>query len=455
MTKAMLRNNNFIFTNLLAALLFIFFVGNLKAAEIKEILTPGGIKAWFVQENAIPILNMEVVWKGGASILPKEKAGLAELMASTMDEGAGEMDSKAFQKALADNSISLSFDAGKDTYRGRFKTLSANKEMAFSLFQQAIQDPRFDQEAVDRIRNQLLVSLNRKKTDPNSLAGRAWFDIAFKGHPYAVPTMGNIETMQQLTTQDLHDLKNKQISRNNMVISVIGDISEADLIMYLDKTFADLPEKPDVQDVAEFGSVDGPKTQFIEQNIPQSIIVFGGKGVKRDDPDYYAAYVLNYILGGGGFESRLQNEVREKRGLVYSIYSYLSPFEAAGVHLGGFSTGAENTIKAVELVREELRKIIQDGVTSAELEAAKKYLNGSFGLRLSSNAKIARVMASMQFSKLPITYLDDRKDLIGNVSLEDIKRVAQKLMDPDQMIITVVGQPALKESWESYFKKLR
>ncbi len=426
-----------------------------QAVEIKEIVTPGGIKAWFVQEKTIPILNMEVIWRGGGSAVPANKAGLARLMASTLDEGAGELDSKAFQKKLSEQSISLSFSSGKDTFRGTLKTLASEAHDAFELFGLALTAPRFDDEPVQRIKGQLLAGLNRQLSNPNDLAGDAWFATAFDGHPYAIPTEGTIDTVKDLTPADLKEFKEKQIAKDNLVISVIGDISENDLVILLDKTFGGLPEKAKVGPVPALKSINAPAFKLIPMEIPQSVIVFGGNGLLRDDPDYYAAYVLNYVLGGGGFESRLYTEIREKRGLVYSIYSYLSPFEAAGVHLGGLGTGEETTIEALQLIRGELEKIRTNGITEKELEAAKKYLNGSFALSLSSNARIANIMASMQFSNLPIDYLNQRAKLINAVSLDDIKRVSSKLMDPDKLVISIVGKSKNQEKWSEELKKFR
>jgi zinc protease len=440
-----------------AATSFVFLFGmtSAQAVDIKEIITPGGIKAWFVQEETIPILNMEVIWRGGGSAVPAEKAGLARLMASTLDEGAGDLDSKAFQKKLSDQSISLSFSAGKDTLRGTLKTLASNADDAFELFELAITAPRFDDDPVERIKGQLLAGLNRQLSNPNDLAGDAWFETAFEGHPYAIPTEGTIATVGKLTPADLKEFKEKQIAKDNLVISVIGDISETDLVRLLDKTFGALPAKSGLDPVQEVKSINAPAFKIIPLEIPQSVIVFGGNGLLRDDPDYYAAYVLNYVLGGGGFESRLYTEIREKRGLVYSVYSYLSPFEVAGVHLGGLGTGEATTIEALQLIRGELDKIRSNGVTEKELEAAKKYLNGSFALSLSSNARIANIMASMQFSALPINYLDHRADLINAVTLEDIVRVSKRLMDPDELVISNVGKSKHQEKWAEELKKFR
>jgi zinc protease len=412
-----------------------------QAANVKEITSPGGIKAWLVEEKSIPIISMEVVWKGGATIVGSEKAGLSYLVASTMDEGAGELDSQTFQKRLNDLAISLSFDAGKEAFSGSLKTLSANKDEAFRLFSLAITSPRFDDEPVERIRKQILIGLNRKKSNPNNVAGRAWYKLAFGDHPYSVPTNGYMETVSKLNRTDLLSFKNKQIARDNMVISVVGDIDAETLKNLLDKTFSEIAAKADIIDLPDVNLLAQGQTKVIPFDIPQSIVMFGGPGVTRDDPDYYAAYVLNYILGGGGFESRLTTEIREKRGLVYSVYSYLSPYQKIGLHMGGFGTSNATAGEALKLAKQELAKIRNDGVTAEELVAAKTYINGSFPLRLSSNSNIANIAASMQLHGLPIEYLEKRSGYIDAVSNDDILRVAKRLMDPDKLIITVVGKP--------------
>ncbi|MCC3303451.1 M16 family metallopeptidase [Sneathiella sp. HT1-7] len=412
-----------------------------RAVEVTEVTSPGGIKAWLVEEASIPIVSMKVAWRGGASLDPADKAGLAYLASSTMDEGAGELDSKNFQERLSDLAIQLSFDANKDSFSGSLKTLSENTEEAFRLFGLAITGPRFDDEPVERIRGQILASLNRKLSDPNSLAGRAWFELAFGDHPYAQPSEGTIDTMAAITRDDLAAFAKTRLGKDNMQIGVVGDISAKELGVLLDKTFGALPEQAGISAIPQTEPLPEAAIRIIPQDIPQSVVIFGGQGVKRDDPDYYAAYVLNYILGGGSFQSRLTEEIREKRGLVYSVYSYLYPMKAAGLQMGGFGTSNASVKDALDLVEVELLRIREQGVTKEELAAAKTYLNGSFPLSLSSNDSIADILVAMQFSNLPIDYLNDRPALINAVSEEDIKRVAQKLLDPEKLIVVVAGKP--------------
>ncbi|MBE7638499.1 insulinase family protein [Sneathiella sp. P13V-1] len=428
---------------LLTSVIIMSVLRSAEALEIQQVTSPGGVKAWLVEEKSIPIISMEVIWKGGSVAVPKEKAGLAHLMASTMDEGADELDSEAFQKRLSDLAISLSFSASKENFSGSLKTLSQNREEAFQLFSKAITDPRFDQEPVERIKGQILVSLNQKKSNPNSIAGRKWFEKAFEGNPLSIPSQGYMETLEMLTPADLKEFKSRLIALDNIYISVVGDIDADTLGRLLDETFGKLPKENGVGKALEMTAAlpANPIVDVTDMTIPQSVVIFGGQGVKRDDPDYYAAYVLNYILGGGGFASRLNEEIREKRGLVYSVYSYLSPYRSVGLQLGGFGTSNKSVGEAIGLVKAEFQKIRENGVTERELAAAKTYLNGSFPLRLSSNNKIANIMVGMQLSELEPSYLSKRADLINAVTNEDIKRAALRLTDPEKMIITVVGQP--------------
>ncbi len=434
--------------------LLLIVLAPARAADITEVISPGGIKAWLVEERSIPIVSMKVAWRGGASLDPKEKAGLAHLAASTMDEGARDLDSIAFQERLSDLAIQLKFNAGKDTFSGDLKTLSENTAEAFRLFGLAITDPRFDEEPVERIRAQILTSLNQKLSNPNSLAGRAWFRLAFGDHPYSQPSEGTIETMSAVTIADLSEFAKGRLAKDNMVIGVVGDIGKGELAELLDKTFGGLPDKATASSVPETEPLQEAAVKIIDQNIPQSAVIFGGQGIKRDDPDYYAAYVLNYVLGGGSFESRLTDEIREKRGLVYSVYSYLFPLDAVGLHMGGFGTNNASVGEALDLVAEEVARVRDAGITDEELAAAKTYLNGSFPLRLSSNASIAGIMVAMQMNDLPIEYLDDRANLINAVTQDDIKRVAQRLLDPEKMIVVVVGKPENLEAKGAGAEKL-
>ncbi len=411
------------------------------ATKITSVTSPGGITAWLVENPAIPIISVEVVWRVGAKFDPPDRPGVANMLSGLLDEGAGELDSQAFQTRLKEMAIRLSFDSGKDQFSGTLKTLSDNRDEAFRLLRLAITEPRFDAEPVERIRGQIMAGLTRKAADPDYIAGRTWFKNAFPEHPYGRPTQGTLESVKAITAGDLRDFVQNRLARDNMVIGVVGDITADELSRRLDEVFGRLPARAAIGPVPETLPTAGGSLTVIEKDIPQSVVIFGGPGMKRDDPDYYAAYVMNYILGGGGLTSRLMLEIREKRGLAYSVYSYLAPYDHTGLFMGGVATANARVAKSIDLVREELARLRAEGVTEQELSEAKTYLNGSFPLRLTTNGRIAGMLTAIQVNRLGIDYLDKRAGYIDAVTLDDVKRVAERLLHPGNLNIVVVGKP--------------
>ena len=411
------------------------------ATEITRVVSPGGIEAWLVQEPSIPMISVEMAWEGGARMDPAGKEGLANMVSGLLDEGAGDIDSQAFQQRLKELALTLSFDAGKDAFFGSLRTLSKNREVAFELLALAINEPRFDAEPVERIRRQILTGIARNKTNPRTMARRAWFGKAYPGDGYGRPTNGDAETVAALTVDDLRGFVAERLARDNLVVSVVGDIAPEELGRLLDATFGGLPATSTPVPDGDDWPTGGGELQVVEHQTPQSLVLWGLPGVKRDDPDYYAAYVMNYVLGGGGLTSRLTDEVREKRGLTYSVYSYLSPLANTGLFMGGLASGNDTVAEAIEISRNEIGRMREGGVTEQELADAKTYLNGSFPLRLSSNRRIAEILLSVQRYDLGIDYLDRRAGYIDAVTREDIERVAKRLLDPAALSIVVVGKP--------------
>ncbi len=410
-----------------------------RAASVEEVVTPLGIRAYLLREPAIPFISLAFYFEGGAAQDPEGLDGLSNMVAGLLDEGAGPYDSKAFRSALEDNAIRLSFDADRDGFSGDLKTLDTTREFAFELLRLSLTEPRFDEEPVERIRGQILADLRRRETDPDYLAARAWFARAFEGHAYARPTRGTPETVEAITRDDLRRFVADRLARGNLHIGVAGDITAEELIPLLDATFGALPERPKL--VALPAAT--PKAAGVvirRMEIPQSVVVFGHGGVPRDDPDYYAAYVANYILGGGGFSSRLTEEIREKRGLVYSVYSYLYDARYAPLWLGSLATRNETVAEAIDLVRRETQRMARGEVGQKEVDDAKTYLTGSFPLRLTSNDRIARTLVAMSYQGLGRDYLEKRNSYIEAVTLEDVRRVAKRLFAGDTLF-SVVGDP--------------
>ena len=424
-----------------AALLLAAIASPAFAVTVESVVSPGGVEAWLVQDHSNPIVDMEIAFRGGASVEAAARPGLAHMVAGLLDEGSGPYDSEAFQAKLEDLAVELSFDAGKDTFRGHLKTLTENRDTAFGLFKLALTQPRFDKEPVERIRSQIQASLAHQQQSPDHVAGLEWFKLQFAGHPYALPTEGTPEAVKAITADDLRGYVRSHLGRDVLVVSVVGDITPAQLKPLLDATFGALPAKARTVEVADVAPKAPGKVEVITRDNPQSVAVFGAQGLKRADPDWYAAYVMNYVLGGGGFSSWLTEEVREKRGLAYSVYSYLQPMVHCGLIIGGVATENAHVAESIALIKEQFARMRDQGPSDQDLTDAKTYLTGSFPLLLDSTTSIAGLLVTIQLDHLGIDYLDRRNALIEAVSQDDIKRVAHRLLDPAALSFVVVGKP--------------
>ena len=410
--------------------------------EIQRVVSKGGVEAWLVEEHAIPLIALQASFHGGSRMDPVGKEGTSAMLAALIDEGAGDLDAQTFQERLEGKAIGLGFDSDTDSFSASLSTLSENRDEAFSLLALALTKPRFDAEPVARVRSQYLSARLRLVEDPQSYAGELWVEKALPGTFYGRPANGTEDSLKSITVDDLRSYAKANLARDRIKISVVGDIDAKTLGRLLDTTFGGLPKKGvavKLQDVKPQG---GGQTIVERRDIPQSVVVFGGPGLKRDDPDFYAATVLDSIVGGSGFGSRLTEEVREKRGLAYGVYTYLMPLDYAGMSGGGVATKNANVSQSIEIIKSELARVVADGVTQQELEDTKTYLTGSYALRFDTNAKIARVLTSVQLENLGIGYIKKRNDLINAVTLADIKRVAPQIYALDKMLFVVVGDPA-------------
>lgn len=410
------------------------------AVEIRELTSPGGTEFWLVTEPAIPIVAVEIAFEGGARLDPEAAPGLSRMVAGLMDEGAGEMDAVAFAEAKDLISARFGFSAGRDKIDVSARTLSENAMETAALLGTALAEPRFDAEAVERIRGQILSGIAERETDPQAQAGLAWNARAFPDHPYGRPVDGTAESVTAFTEADLRGQHARLFSRAQATVGIVGDIGPEAAGRLVDTILGKLPEG-EALPAPEAAGPPPPGTEVVTLDVPQSVAVFGHAGLAREDPDFFPAYVMNYVLGGGGFSSRLVTEVREKRGLAYGVYSYLQDRDAADLYLGGVATTNERIAESLEVIRAEWARMAEEGVTEEELADAKTYLTGAFPLRFDSNAKIAGYLVFMQEEGLPPSYLDTRNDRIEAVTREDIARVAARVLKPDQLSIVVVGQP--------------
>jgi zinc protease len=414
---------------------------NAAAIDIERVTSPGGIEAWLVRDTSVPVISFNFAFRGGASVDPAGKEGRAEMVSGLLDEGAGDMTSQVFQRALEDIAARIRFSSTTDRFRGSMRTLSVNRDEAFRLLALAVGKPRFDARPVERIRSQIVAGLRSALQDPNTIAMRAWYGMVFPNHPYGRPNDGTLESVKKITADDLKAFTSRYFVRKGLMVGVAGDITAAELRTRLDQVFGRLPAEGADNSVEDTKPSAVGKQMVVERDIPQSVVMFGHAGIARNDPDWYPAYIMMQFLGGGGLSSRLTEEVREKRGLAYSVYSYLSPYDHAALIMGGVATANARVAESLKVIRAEWRRMADHGMTTDELASTKTYINGSFPLRLDSTGRIAGMLLAVQINRLGINYLDTRDALMNKVTTDEIKRVAKRLLKADALTVVVVGKP--------------
>lgn len=426
------------------ALLIIFAVpaqAKDSVLDIQEVRSKSGITAWLVEDSSIPVIAIEFAFKGAGSAQDgAEKQGFVRMLSNTLDEGAGDLDAQAFQKELQDLSMSLEFSSSRDALSGSFKTLSKNKARAFELLNLALTAPRFDEEAVVRMKKANQSRVRSSLSDPDWIAARIMNDVAFAGHPYALNSGGTLSTLEAISAEDLRAFHTAHLGHNNVVIGVAGDITAEELAQVLEQVFGDLP-KVDIAPIADLDLQNQGSLTLYEKQIPQTILQILQPGINIQHPDYHIAQVMSFVLGSSGFGSRLTEEIREKRGLTYGIYSTFFGLDHIDTIRIGTSTKNENVGEMMDLIRAEFQKLIDAPIHEEELADAKSYLIGSFPLSLTSTNRIAGMLASLQQDGLPIDYLDQRAAAIEATSIQDVQRVARALLSPDHFVTIMVGQP--------------
>lgn len=411
------------------------------AMNIQKIKSPGGIEAWLVEEHSVPLLSLRYAFDGGSSQDPVGKEGLANFITAMMDEGAGDIKSEDYQERMEDIAMRMSYDDSKDSLYGSFETLTKNRDKAVELLKLSVQKPRFDTDAVERIKQQLLANLAYADKDPDKVAIREWYAQAFPNHPYGRSATGTAETVSKITREDLVAYHKHNFARDNLKVVAVGDINATELGKMLDDVFGGLPEKADLAPVAQTEPAKGGSQKIVEMGVPQSVAVFGVGAMARKDPDFITAFVVNHILGGGGFSAKLMEEVREKRGLAYSVYTYLQPYQHASILVGSVATKNASMAESLQIIRSELKKMADNGPTAEDLQAAKDYLTGSYALRFDTNSKIASQLLGLMQEGFGPDYVENRNAMINAVTLADAKRVAARFLQPDNLVVTIVGKP--------------
>ena len=424
----------------LAAALSLTAMSASAQIEIQEITSPDGIDAWLVEESSIPFVALDFIFDGGATLDLPGKRGATNLMMALLEEGSGDLDARAFQEAREGLAASFGFNTGDDSVTVSAVFLTENQDEAMALLREALVNPRFDQTAIDRVRAQVLSGIRSDANDPNRIAGAELDLLAYGDHPYGSSLDGTEESVAALTQQDIFDAHLNALSTARVHVGAAGDISGEELGVLIDDLLGGLPENaPDLPERVEFGL--GGGTTVVPYDTPQSVALFGHAGIERDDDDFFAAFILNEVLGGRGVESRLMREVREKRGLTYGVSTFLVPKDLSESYLGQVASANDRIADAIDVIRDEWALMASEGLSPEELDAAKTYLTGSYPLRFDGNADIAGILAGMQSVGLSTDYVAKRNDFINAVTLEDVNRVAAELLSPDNLHFVVVGQP--------------
>jgi zinc protease len=412
-----------------------------KVLDVQKLKTPAGIEVWLVQDKTIPVISLSYSFDGGLAYDPDDKPGVGRLVSILLDEGAGDIMSQEFRSSLADNSIDMEFTAGRDAFHGHLKTLKANKDSAFHLLALALNKPRFDSDAVERLRAANIAAIKEDMTDPDWLVDHSFNGMVFEGHPYGAPALGTLDSMTRITRQDLLDYVHAQFGRDVLKVTIAGDISREEATKAVDDIFATLPAQAEKLDekVPEFKSAG--KTIMLPIDAPQTYISAGEAGVKRSDKDWAAATIMNFILGGNSTDARLTRELHKKRGLTSGITSTLTSMKYAGVIQVNFSADNDKVAESLQALQQEWTRLATEGATDEEVQAAKAYLTGSLPLELTSTTSITDRLNELQREGLDSDYINQRNSSVNAVTAADVKRVAARLLKADNLTTIIVGQP--------------
>lgn len=436
-------NKNFNILHRVSILVLLLFFGSsfslsvANALDIESVTSEKGLTAWLVEDRAVPVVSIQFSIGGGTTQDPEGKEGLANLMTGLFDEGAGDFDSNAFQSRLDAIGAEMAFSANRDRMRGSMKVLAENSNEAFNLLALAVQKPRFDDEAINRIREQLVAELKASEKDPKTIAQNRLLTLIYGKHPYGRRSEGTPETLKRINREDLVNAHQAMFARNNIHIGIVGPVSRDEAAKIIDKIFGDLPEKADLKTIEEAKLNLGGMAN-VNYDLPQTSLMLVYPGIKRSDPDFFAAYLMNYVLGGPGLTSRLFAEVREKRGLAYTVGSSLMVYDHSATLAVSTGTRSSEAQKTLSTIRNEVKRMADEGVSEQELDDAKSYVIGSYAVQnMGSSSAIAATLVGLQDEKLPIDYIDKRRSLIEAVTRDQVKAIAEKLLRQEPALLVI------------------
>ena len=429
---------------------FIFFLflttfflsKNSDAIQFESLETKNGIKFWLIEDKALPLVSISFSFKGGSILDPVGKSGVTNLMTSLLDEGTQNFTASEYRLFKRENGIKISFSTSKERIEGTFQVVKPRLQEGFYLLHESINKAKFPINEIKKVKSQVEASIKIDNSNISTIASNKFNKFFFKDKLIGRNTKGSLETLGNISRDDIQSIYRSSFIKNRLVIGISGDI-EPDLAKkYVDYVFGDLPSKKFINPISMLEDLN-KGMKIIEMKTPQTTVVFGQKGLGRKDKEYFAARVINYVLGGGGFQSRLYKEIREANGLVYSIYSYLLPYEYAGVIVGGFQTRNQNVGKTIEKVKTEWNRIKTEGITKIELQNAKTYYKGSFSRNFTSTLSIASLLMIVQYYDLGEDYFDKRDLIIDNLKLNELNNLAKNLFDSETLFFMIVGEPKI------------
>jgi len=408
--------------------------------DIQSVTSPSGITAWLVEEDALPFVAIEIAFMGGTSLDAEGRRGAVNLMTGLLEEGSGDLDARGFARATEALATSFGFSSNPESLTISARFLTENFDASVALLRDAMQSPRFDDADIERVRAQVISGIAFAAKDPDEIASRTFAAMAYGTHPYGTQESGTPESVAALTRDDLVEAHKNVLVRDRVLVGAVGDITPDQLGALVDALLGGLPQSGPMMPPMVEPQIEGGIT-VVEFDTPQSVALFGQRGIGIQDDDYFAAVLLNQILGGGSFESRLMQEVREKRGLTYGVYSFLSSRDLANAYMGSVSSANDRIAEAITVIRDQWTLAAAEGVSAEELQNAKTFLTGAYPLRFDGNATIAGILVGMQMIGLDTEYVNTRNERVERVTLEDVQRVAGELMDPDALHFVVVGKP--------------
>ncbi len=429
---------------------FIFFLflttfflsKNSDAIQFESLETKNGIKFWLIEDKALPLVSISFSFKGGSILDPVGKSGVTNLMTSLLDEGTQNFTASEYRLFKRENGIKISFSTSKERIEGTFQVVKPRLQEGFYLLHESINKAKFPINEIKKVKSQVEASIKIDNSNISTIASNKFNKFFFKDKLIGRNTKGSLETLGNISRDDIQSIYRSSFIKNRLVIGISGDIEPNLAKKYVDYVFGDLPSKKFINPISMLEDLN-KGMKIIEMKTPQTTVVFGQKGLGRKDKEYFAARVINYVLGGGGFQSRLYKEIREANGLVYSIYSYLLPYEYAGVIVGGFQTRNQNVGKTIEKVKTEWNRIKTEGITKIELQNAKTYYKGSFSRNFTSTLSIASLLMIVQYYDLGEDYFDKRDLIIDNLKLNELNNLAKNLFDSETLFFMIVGEPKI------------